>query len=157
MSTFEERFWAKVEKTDTCWKWTAFVNPEGYARSSGPDNKGALAHRVSYELAIGPIPEGMCVDHICRNRKCVRPDHLRTATYKQNQENLSQLGRSDSSSGFRGVIWDSRAGKWSARVGHNGRKYYVGLFADAEEANRAVIVKRNELFTCNDTDRRIHA
>lgn len=153
MSTFEERFWAKVDKTDTCWNWTAQIAPEGYGRSSGPDNKGALAHRAAYELAYGAIPEGMCIDHICRNRKCVRPEHLRAVTYKQNQENRALTGRADSTSGVRGVIRDNTASKWFARVRHNGRSYYAGTFSNIEDAKAAVIAKRNELYTHNDADR----
>lgn len=149
MSATEARFWAKVDKSGECWNWTGLISPEGYARFST-----TLAHRTAYEMTAGTIPAGMCIDHICRNRKCVRPEHLRLATYKQNQENKSQAGRRDSRSGFRGVMWDSRRSLWFTRVRHEGRSYYAGTFSNVEDAKAAVIAKRNELYTYNDADRR---
>jgi hypothetical protein len=83
----------------------------------------------------------------------VRPDHLRPATQKQNQENLSGA-RSDSKTGVRGVCWDKRRRKWRAQVGHNGTVIYVGNFSSIAEAEAAVIARRNELFTHNALDRK---
>lgn len=78
-----ERFWEKVEKTDTCWLWTAQVIPEGYGRF-WLDGRQHNAHRVAWELEHGPIPDGLVVDHLCRVRNCVRPDHLRVCTTSEN-------------------------------------------------------------------------
>lgn len=76
---FEQRFWAKVDKSDPegCWLWTAATLTSGvpYGMTSVA-RRGQLAHRVAYELAKGPIPEGMCVLHSCGTPTCVRPDHL---------------------------------------------------------------------------------
>ena len=71
----ELRFWAKVQKTDTCWIWTANKNRKGYGRFL---LKGRLVvpHRYSYELLKGQIPDGMQIDHLCRNTLCVNPEHL---------------------------------------------------------------------------------
>lgn len=70
----EERFWKKVEKTETCWIWTGCKsNGYGNLRRQG---KGFLAHRVSYEMAKGVIPDELVLDHLCRNPACVNPDHL---------------------------------------------------------------------------------
>jgi len=83
----EERFWAKVRKTETCWLWTAFVDRAGYGRIRGFDGRrgeSLYAHRVSYELHIGPIPKGLHIDHLCRVRSCVRPDHLEAVTCAEN-------------------------------------------------------------------------
>lgn len=78
-----DRFWAKVSKTDTCWLWTAAKTGQGYGHIK-VDGRMRPAHRVSYELAIGPIPEGMDLDHLCRTPLCVRPDHLEPVTRRTN-------------------------------------------------------------------------
>ena len=149
--SFEERFWAKVIKTETCWNWTgAKVNGYGVVKR---DTVQGQAHRYSYEMAKGPIPDGLFIDHICRNPSCVNPDHLRPVTQKQNRENLSQEGRTIS--GFRGVSWHPQRMKWFARVGHANRQYLIGFFDDLEEAKAAVVAKRNELFTHNNADRMV--
>ena len=74
-----DRFWAKVDKTDECWTWTGGTNGEGYGRFR-VGNRKAGAHRYSYELLIGPIPIGLQIDHLCRNRLCVNPEHLECVT-----------------------------------------------------------------------------
>ncbi|WP_407939535.1 HNH endonuclease signature motif containing protein [Motilibacter aurantiacus] len=80
------RFWAKVLipdlPLDACWEWQAGRN-RGYGRFSLND-KSVLAHRVAYILAHGSIPDGLVVDHLCRNRRCVRPDHLDACTQGEN-------------------------------------------------------------------------
>lgn len=87
-----ERFWAKVEKTDGCWEWTAFVHPKGYGMF-GVGREARRAHRVSYEIANGPIPDGLCVCHSCDNRRCVRPDHLFLGTNQDNVDDKMRKGR----------------------------------------------------------------
>lgn len=147
----EDRFWAKVEKTDTCWNWTAARESGGYGVFR---ILGVLlqAHRWSYQQSNGEIPSGLAIDHTCYNRACVNPDHLRLATNKQNAENFSGLD-SNNTSGVRGVSWNKQCRKWQAYVKHNGKRYHVGLFADIKDAEAAVKAKRNELFTHNDLDR----
>jgi hypothetical protein len=153
-----ERFWAKVNKhgpqfrdLGSCWLWTAGLSPQGYGTFGiGSRTEGKqVAHRISYELAIGPIPTGMHVDHICGRRSCVNPRHLRAVTVKQNAEHRVRL-EAKNSSGFRGVAWHAQASKWSAQVQHLGKKYHLGLFASPEEAARAAAIKRSELFTHDD-------
>lgn len=150
--TREERFWSKVDKSGECWIWTAGHFKAGYGSFSQGRSIPGLAHRASYEMAFGDIPEGMMVDHICHNRGCVRPEHLRLATNKQNMENPSGL-RSDNTSGVHGVFWDKASNKWRGLVHHNGRSHNVGRFASKDDAAEAVRLKRLELYTHNELDK----
>lgn len=151
MKTLEERFWAKVDKTGACWNWTASKCHNGYGRF-GIKREVPYSHRVSYEMANGPIPAGMELDHTCHNRACVNPAHLRPATHKENLENLSGAQR-NSKTGVRGVCWHKASRKYQASVVHNQKRHHIGLFDSITEAEAAVIAKRNELFTHNDLDR----
>ena len=78
---YEARFWAKVEKngpTD-CWLWIASKSRDGYGMF---EMRGA--HRVAYEMLVGPIPDGLQVDHLCRTRDCVNPSHMELVTSREN-------------------------------------------------------------------------
>lgn len=69
-----------VEFGDGCWLWTGNLQSGGYGHAMVGNGRGALAHRHVYELLVGPIPEGLHLDHLCRVRNCVRPDHLEPVT-----------------------------------------------------------------------------
>lgn len=71
-----ERFWKKVRKTDECWLWEGAINSKGYGSIHRALYGEATAHRYSYVTSVGPIPEGLDLDHLCRIRHCVRPTHL---------------------------------------------------------------------------------
>lgn len=160
----EQRFWSKVDKNgptmphmDTpCWIWTAAKRHGGYGSFSLRHGRTVGAHRHSLQTAMGIFGEwldaGFEAEHRCLNRACVRPRHLRSATKKQNMENL-QGARQDSKSGVRGVYWDTEAKKWHAKFQHSGRTVHVGRFATIADAEAAVIAARNEVFTHNDVDR----
>lgn len=147
------RFWAKVDKSGDCWEWTGYKQRQGYgSMSAAPLGlRSMLAHRIAFTLASGPIPEGVQIDHICRNRGCVNLSHLRMVTGKQNMEN--QDGHRNSKSGVRGVSWREDNKRWQAKVRHMKRDYHVGYFKDLSEAEAAVTAKRLELFTHNEIDR----
>ena len=80
----EDRFWEKVDKSGDCWLWTASTSGDGYGRIGVTGKWMQLAHRVAWELLRGPIPEGLQIDHLCRVRACVNPDHLETVTQREN-------------------------------------------------------------------------
>ena len=87
--SFEERFWSKVDKTGDCWLWTAGKSDQGYGTfhigsRTAASRRPVGAHRVAYQLLVGPIPEGFHIDHLCRVRHCVNPAHLEPVTCRVN-------------------------------------------------------------------------
>jgi hypothetical protein len=84
----EDRFWRKVDiAPNGCWLWSGFVDKGGYARlrdDAGKHGEVLYAHRFAYELLVGPIPDGRQIDHLCRVRRCVNPQHLEAVTQREN-------------------------------------------------------------------------
>ena len=78
-----ERFWAKVAVTPSCWLWTACTDGKGYGLFT-LDGRTVRVHRWSYEQLVGPIPEGLVTDHLCRVHNCVNPAHLEPVTSREN-------------------------------------------------------------------------
>lgn len=126
------RFWAKVKKTKTCWLWTA-ASSRGYGQL-GINKKLIYAHRFSYELHRGKIPQGLHIDHLCRVKKCVNPRHLEVVTQRQNT--------------IRGII--ARKKTLPVGVSKRGKRYrarcyidnvfhYIGTYDTPQEAYNAFI------------------
>ena len=77
------RFYSKILFTDSCWEWTGTRSDRGYS-TMYLMGKTRLVHRVAFERFVGPLISGLVVDHLCRNRRCVRPSHLRQVTNREN-------------------------------------------------------------------------
>lgn len=136
-------FFARVEKTsgiDGCWVWRGAKNSDGYP--STPFG-GDVAHRVAYEWLVGPIPDGLELDHLCRNRACVNPHHLEPVS---RSENMRRARRPDAE-------WKPREyckkGHWlnesNLRIWSNGRsrspRRYCYACHDRERAGVAAAVR----------------
>jgi hypothetical protein len=78
------RFWSYVDVDGDCWEWTGQRDRDGYGRLWRPAGKTRVAHRIAYELLVGPIPEGLQLDHLCLNKCCVNPDHVEPVTLAEN-------------------------------------------------------------------------
>jgi hypothetical protein len=141
--TIEERFWSKVDKDGpvpvgheelgTCWIWTGFTrNGYGLFWYQGQDRQ---AQRICYILSFGDIPKRMVIDHICHDRACVNPEHIRLATVSQNNKNLSRA--KNNTSGFKGVRWHKGNKNWQSQIQSDGIRTHLGSFDTPEEAYAA--------------------
>lgn len=96
MPPLADRFWAKVAKGEGCWEWQGSRGSDGYGRiriGSRTEGRVHRTHRVSWELANGPIPDGLVICHRCDNPPCVRPDHLFLGTPTDNTADRDRKGR----------------------------------------------------------------
>lgn len=92
--SLKERLYARITITEHCWIWTGYKDPNGYGRIN-VKNKPLLAHRLSWIVHHGAIPEGMNVLHHCDNPICVRPDHLFLGSQDDNIQDAIKKGRDD--------------------------------------------------------------
>ena len=100
-----DRFWPKVNKDGPlsdfaphlgpCWLWTSTKDKRGYGYigEGGRRGRSRSAHQIAYELVVGPIPEGLELDHLCMVPSCVRPDHLEPVTHEENIRRATEAGR----------------------------------------------------------------
>ena len=82
MSNLDARFRQKIQVVGDCWEWTGSTS-QGYGRFRA-DGRSVFVHRWAYERFRGPIPAGLTIDHLCRNRRCANPDHLEPVTNREN-------------------------------------------------------------------------
>jgi hypothetical protein len=101
---FQVRFWTKVVRRPGCWIWLGARNNQGYGNfgSQRLRPRHRKAHRISWELAHGAIPPGLCVLHHCDNPPCVNPDHLFLGTKQDNVDDMMRKGRHVPPPGLRG-------------------------------------------------------
>lgn len=98
----------RVPNLGPCWEWAGTVMKNGYGYCHA-DNKLYRAHRVAYEVFVGPIPDGLVVRHRCNNRRCVRPEHLLVGTQQENLDDMKQAKRSAAGSrNARAILTDAQ-------------------------------------------------
>lgn len=92
-----DRLTRRVEIQESgCWEWTGHLSPMGYGRINlgPPTNQPGFTHRVAWELLVGPVDDGLELDHLCRNKACMNPDHLEPVTHAENlRRGISPVGR----------------------------------------------------------------
>lgn len=143
--TLDERIAERTIRTDGCWLWQGHPHPSGYGFIS-IDGRSRRIHQVVFERHNGTVPTGLVIDHKCRNRSCVNPDHLQAVTKKENGENLVGA-RAGSKSGVRNVYWDPVNSMWTVSVTHWGKPQWGGRHSTIESAEAAAISLRQRLFT----------
>ena len=92
----EERLFSRIEKTESCWLWLGWRNRLGYGHigSGGRGGRNIAVHRAVYELLVGKIPDGLVIDHLCRNPPCCNPAHLEPVTQGENVRRSASARRS---------------------------------------------------------------
>jgi hypothetical protein len=134
MKTLQDRFDEKVEMIpfSDCWYWTAYRDRHGYGAISF-GHKKLLAHRVAYELYVGPIPEGLCVLHTCHQGHlgCVAPHHLYAGTHADNVRDMDEAGnRADRKGSSNGRAKLTEEEVLEIRAKYEGCKYYQYQLAE---------------------------
>lgn len=79
-----DRFWTRVDTAGDCWVWTGKLDAGGYGNFRLSGYSETRSHRFAYELLVGPIPDGLTLDHLCRNPACCNPAHLEPVTLGEN-------------------------------------------------------------------------
>lgn len=143
----------KVDSTGECWEWLGYVNPAGYGiLRLNVSDENVLVYRYLYQALVGSVADGMVLDHKCRNVRCVRPEHLRQVTNKQNTEHFTKMLQSNNTTGYRGVT-RTKSGRFMASTKHLGKMHYGGTWATAAEAGESARQLRLSLHTHNELDR----
>lgn len=113
--TLEQRFWRSVDTSGDCWMWTGAKSFSGYGHLTS-NNRRVLAHRVSYEINVSPIPDGMVICHSCDVPSCVNPAHLFVGTVADNNRDMWSKGRGRGLDPHNGKLTDDQRREAVARV-----------------------------------------
>lgn len=150
-----ERFWPKVvfDANDAgCWEWQGAASSAGYgkimtgSRSDG-SRRYAPAHRWAYEFCVGPIPDGLQLDHLCRNPSCVNPDHLEPVTNRENtlrgnapirmrEANPGAAFQSAKTHCPQGHIYDDANTRWTSATGNHSATRHCRTCNKAQDTAR---------------------
>lgn len=136
----EARFLEKVEKTETCWLWTASTK-RGYGNFK-IDGKQKIAHRVAYTLWIGEIPDGLLVRHKCNNPHCVNPDHLEIGTRQDIANDMVRAGRQAIQKGEQHKLTREQVDEIRSRVGQTQQKLAEEFGVSNQQISRILNHKR---------------
>lgn len=132
-----------------CFIWAGATDRGGYgrftARRVGGPWRPVLAHRYAYEMAKGPIPEGMNLLHKCDTPACVNPDHLYPGTFLQNSHDMARRDRGITGSLPFGVHPQPKGGGFSSRVRISGASHYLGTYRTAEEASAVAVAFKRKI------------
>lgn len=125
-------FWAKVEKSEGCWNWIGGYN-KGYGRTMH-NGKKMYAHTISYLLCNGCLPkEGLELDHLCRNKKCVNPDHLEAVTHRENVVRGNVVN--NKKSGYPLGVRKTGLNRYGVDKMFNHKLVFLGTYSTIDEAS----------------------
>jgi hypothetical protein len=133
------RFWESVAKAEGCWEWTALLKRNGYGSFYRNRGVKVAAHRYSWELHHGPVPDGLFVCHRCDNPKCVRPDHLFLGTHRDNMDDMWAKGRANRAGGS---LPHTHCAKGHALTPENRSPSYSGCVTCRRESSRTYYLQK---------------
>jgi hypothetical protein len=134
--TTTDRFWARVDAGGDCWLWTAARDRDGYGRFG---RHGSAAHRFAYQELVGPSPEGLVIDHLCRNPPCVNPDHMEPVTIGENVRRGMRLRAGYCKAGHRMDEVNTLIHRTKRGVRHQCRTCWAGYFRKYRAQKRAAL------------------
>lgn len=135
-----------TRSADGCWIWQGWKSRNGYGGMYvSALRRNMIVHRLAYFNATGIDPGTLDVDHMCHQRACINPAHLRAVPHQVNSENRAGLSENNTS-GVRGVHWDATRKKWMARIKQHGVAKNLGRFDSLSDAESAVRAARADRF-----------